>query len=56
MNLIERLRSKSPYLHGSSAELLMEEAADEIEKLRANLDEVRAELLLAYERAWGKEP
>ena len=27
-DIIERLRSKSPYLHGSSAERTMEEAAD----------------------------
>ena len=31
------------------------QAADEIEKLRANLDEVRAELLQAHERAWERE-
>ena len=33
-DIIERLRSKSPYLHGSSAERTMEEAADEIGRLQ----------------------
>jgi hypothetical protein len=33
-DIIARLRSRSPYLDGSSAERIMDEAADEIEHLR----------------------
>jgi predicted ATPase len=33
-DIIARLRSRSPYLDGSSAEHIMDEAADEIEHLR----------------------
>jgi hypothetical protein len=39
-DVVERLRSRSPYLHGSSAEHTMEEAADEIERLRAALQRI----------------
>jgi hypothetical protein len=42
--LIERLRCQSPYLKGSSAELLMNEAADEIERLRKRVAELQAAL------------
>jgi hypothetical protein len=34
-DIVERLRSKSPYLTGSSAERTMTEAAEEIERLGA---------------------
>jgi hypothetical protein len=33
-DIVARLRSRSPYLHGSSAERAMDEAAAEIERLR----------------------
>jgi hypothetical protein len=38
-DIVERLRSRSPYLEGSSAERVMEEAAAEIERLTAALDD-----------------
>jgi outer membrane murein-binding lipoprotein Lpp len=39
MNLLERARSKSPYLAGSSAERLIDELADEIKRLTAEVQE-----------------
>jgi hypothetical protein len=60
MNILERLRSKSPYLDGSSAERTMEEAAEEIERLttlheaaavRAEVAQIEAERLRAALRA-----
>jgi hypothetical protein len=36
-DIVERLRSKSPYLHGSSAEITMAEAATEIERLQTGM-------------------
>jgi hypothetical protein len=44
-DIVARLRSRSPYLDGSSAERVMDEAADEIERLKAWL------LLIAEEAA-----
>ena len=40
IDLIERARSKSPYLSGSSAERLIDELADEIERMRSALQEI----------------
>jgi hypothetical protein len=38
IDIVVRLRCQSPYLNGSSAELLMNEAADEINRLRGPVD------------------
>lgn len=40
--LVERLRSRSPYLDGSSAERTMMEAAEEIEQLNHYTERLRA--------------
>jgi hypothetical protein len=41
-DIVARLRCQSPYLNGSSAEMLMNEAADEIERLRAWIKRIDA--------------
>lgn len=52
-DLVERLQNRSPYLHGSSAEHTMAEAADEIERLAmlyANAKHWEAQWLAEIER------
>jgi hypothetical protein len=41
-DIIARLRGRSPYLHGSSAERVMDEAAKEIERLKEMLAALQA--------------
>jgi uncharacterized small protein (DUF1192 family) len=54
-NVVVRLRSKSPYLSGSSAERTMEEAAVEIENLAARIRLLTDEIERLY-RALEPKP
>jgi len=50
-DLVERLRAPPLAERNEGIKI---EAADEIERLRKALDEVKAELLQVYEKAWEK--